>query len=336
MPIILIIFLAVPSQANPGPPTLTINPTKTLYNLGETAILSGILTQDGNPIPNALVTVELLDPADTVILLRIANTSQPMQNNWPMEIQQFYPCDSSGNQVFSYHRGIQGVNAGFKFVLRNPQATDRHVMVMLCIVYSTNTPSEIGVTTEYSGIVEAYSNVTVIVWPIPLTFPPLGLTNAYCNVLTDWPANNGFALCPEKPASFTITQSMSQAETQQVGTEAPTQQTANGTYGISLTINSQGGVIGVYHAYATSFISPNFASASTQFETYIRGDITSTVPGVKDGKCDIKDVSAVAKYFGRTVPPAPAYCDVFGPDGRIDIKDVSAVAKDFGKWGTLP
>ena len=159
--------------------------------------------------------------------------------------------------------------------------------------------------------------------------------------MTDWPKDDGFALCPEKSTSFTIVQSKSLGETQQTQIaqiEAPTAQAVDGTFTLSLKINQFGGIIGTYQVYATSFVSPNFATSSTQFTTYIRGDITSTVPGVKDGKCDIKDVSTVAKYFGRTVPPAPPYCDVFPtpPDGKIDIKDVSAVAKDFGKWGVTP
>jgi hypothetical protein len=66
------------------------------------------------------------------------------------------------------------------------------------------------------------------------------------------------------------------------------------------------------------------------------GDLTGTTPGVPDGKVDIKDISLVAKNFGKTVPPAPSNCDVTGPipgvpDGKIDIRDISLVAKHFGE-----
>jgi hypothetical protein len=65
------------------------------------------------------------------------------------------------------------------------------------------------------------------------------------------------------------------------------------------------------------------------------GDITG-LNGWPDGKVDIKDISLVAKNFGKKVPPAPPNCDVTGltpgvPDGKIDIRDISAVAKQFGK-----
>jgi len=55
----------------------------------------------------------------------------------------------------------------------------------------------------------------------------------------------------------------------------------------------------------------------------------------QDGKCNILDVSAVAKLFGQNVPPAPAYADIAGPhgvpDGKVNILDVSLVAKHFGE-----
>ena len=59
------------------------------------------------------------------------------------------------------------------------------------------------------------------------------------------------------------------------------------------------------------------------------GDITGQ-DGWPDRKCDIKDVSLVAKSFGQTVPPANPNCDI-NNDGKIDTKDVSTVARHFGE-----
>jgi len=65
------------------------------------------------------------------------------------------------------------------------------------------------------------------------------------------------------------------------------------------------------------------------------GDITSDT-GFPDGKVDIRDVALVAKYFGKTVPPTPANCDLTGPtigvpDGKIDIRDIAAIGLRFGQ-----
>ena len=65
------------------------------------------------------------------------------------------------------------------------------------------------------------------------------------------------------------------------------------------------------------------------------GDLTGP-NGYPDGKCDMRDVSLVARCFGQTVPPAPPNCDITGsiigvPDGKIDMKDISTVARHFGE-----
>ena len=67
----------------------------------------------------------------------------------------------------------------------------------------------------------------------------------------------------------------------------------------------------------------------------IAGDITG-IEGRPDGKCNMRDVGLVARYFGQTVPPAPANCDVTGPttgvpDGTINMRDVGTVARHFGE-----
>jgi hypothetical protein len=65
------------------------------------------------------------------------------------------------------------------------------------------------------------------------------------------------------------------------------------------------------------------------------GDITGP-DGWPDDICDMRDVGLVARYFGQTVPHAPAKCDLTGlttgvPDGVIDMRDVGLVARHFGE-----
>jgi hypothetical protein len=50
----------------------------------------------------------------------------------------------------------------------------------------------------------------------------------------------------------------------------------------------------------------------------------------KDGVVDIRDISAVGRCFGKTVPPAPSELD-FNGDEIIDIRDISTVARNYGK-----
>ena len=60
------------------------------------------------------------------------------------------------------------------------------------------------------------------------------------------------------------------------------------------------------------------------------GDVTGLVPSVPDGKVDVRDLAFVAKYYGKSVPPAPVNCDIVD-DRRVDIKDLALMAKNYGK-----
>jgi streptogramin lyase len=50
----------------------------------------------------------------------------------------------------------------------------------------------------------------------------------------------------------------------------------------------------------------------------------------RDGKVDAKDIGAVCKQFGKSVPPAPSECDV-NNDGKVDARDIGMVCRNFGK-----
>jgi streptogramin lyase len=50
----------------------------------------------------------------------------------------------------------------------------------------------------------------------------------------------------------------------------------------------------------------------------------------RDGKVDAKDIGAVCKQFGKSVPPAPVECDV-NNDGKVDARDIGMVCRNFGK-----
>lgn len=58
----------------------------------------------------------------------------------------------------------------------------------------------------------------------------------------------------------------------------------------------------------------------------------SIFSGGPDGACGMEDISKIARLFGHDYPD-PSYdanCDI-NNDQNIDMKDVSTVAKNFGK-----
>jgi hypothetical protein len=106
---------------------------------------------------------------------------------------------------------------------------------------------------------------------------------------------------------------------------------------ITFTWNTSGFVKGNYtiSAYAWPIQGETDTADNTLADGWIIvsmvGDITGP-DGWPDGKCDMRDVRAVAKLFGINYPD-PRYdpnCDI-NDDLKIDMKDVRAVAKQFGK-----
>lgn len=100
-----------------------------------------------------------------------------------------------------------------------------------------------------------------------------------------------------------------------------------------------------YLAYSMNVIRNSGFQATmleSEMNVYLGGpgrtsiaDITGPA-GQPDGKCDMRDIGLVARNFGRTVPPAPARCDVTGtaagvPDGIIDMRDIGLIAEHFGE-----
>jgi len=106
---------------------------------------------------------------------------------------------------------------------------------------------------------------------------------------------------------------------------------------ITFTWNTSGFDYGNYTLSAFAWPVPGETSTADNNFTggwiivAIVGDITGP-DGWPDGKCDIRDVSAVARLFGVN-SPNPEYKPNFdiNNDGKIDIKDVSTVARRFGE-----
>jgi hypothetical protein len=121
-----------------------------------------------------------------------------------------------------------------------------------------------------------------------------------------------------------------------IGTKTVTLTSGNSTT-ITFTWNTTGFAKGNYtlSAYAWPVLGETDTADNTLADGWIIvsmvGDITGP-DGWPDGKCDMRDVRAVAKLFGINYPDQryDPNCDI-NDDGKIDMKDVRAVAKEFGK-----
>jgi len=107
---------------------------------------------------------------------------------------------------------------------------------------------------------------------------------------------------------------------------------------LAFTLNTSGSPKGNYTVWAYSWPVPNETDTGDNnctggnlFVSMV-GDLTGPIPFVPDGKCDGRDITAVAKCFGSQLgdPRYNPNCDILNR-GRIDGRDITIVAKHFGQ-----
>ncbi|MBS7636073.1 hypothetical protein KEJ37_01805, partial [Candidatus Bathyarchaeota archaeon] len=244
----IIIILTLINTVEAAPPIINLT-TKPVHNLGEKITITGNITSDGSPITDALVTVQVLNPRNETIALRSLTTgTNPPSSNTPMEILEFYPCDSAGNPKYTFKRSG---DMGFKIKIKNNAATSYTIIVPIYIQYSNELPFK--VFEIYFGTIEPGETKSIGTWPVPIpSDAPLGTTKAYANVIDKYPNNNGRAYALEKETTFQITASTSSTSYSSTQT-----QTTEGTFTISFVTNPYGGILGNYTIHATSLYLPS-------------------------------------------------------------------------------
>jgi hypothetical protein len=327
----LMILLALQNASLAAALQLTLATDKPSYNLGFPITVGGNLTLNGNPVSDGLVAVEIFDPRSQMILMRTQTTGTDPPKPWTIEITQLFPCDGGGNPKTSVN---QGGNIGFSVSLKNNDMSTHSVMITLYMQYSNNVPATAFVA--YNSSIEGNSTQDFISYPVPIEgTAPLGTTSMYASALTDMPREGGFAYCPEKKTTFTITSSLATSVANNNEDNFISAMSSQ-AYSLVFAVSSHGGIIGNYTIYACSRYSFYVASDNTKFADLLTTDING--PGGKpDGKVDIMDLAFVSLCYGSY--PGHGHWDPradINKDGKVDISDVSRVSHDFGTWGILP
>jgi len=310
--------------------------TEEHYNLGQEIIINGNLTQNGSPVSDGLVSIQVSDPKGNTLIIRTVPTGTGPTGS-TIEILEAFPCDANGYPISSISLGG---DVGFKFTIRNNGASSQHVLLTLNIHYSNKVPFKLLVL--YNESINGGDQITKMSYPrfrIPYN-APLGPASTYTSALKTWPNSSGFAYGPEKSAVFTITGGG--ASSAAIRTNLETQiASAAGTFNTSFRTPGQGGLLGNYTVYATSLYELSFAGDQEIFRVVLVSDLTGPY-GVPDGKVDMRDIYLVARAFGSE-PGHPRWdprADLTGPedvpDGKVDMRDVYLVARDFGKQGEDP
>ncbi|MGD8565966.1 MAG: dockerin type I domain-containing protein [Candidatus Bathyarchaeota archaeon] len=301
------------------PLELTITTDELIYNATDIIIVDGNLTYGGLPVSDGIVALEVDDPKSEALLVRslLTGSADPNQT-WPVEILEFYPCDSSGNPKYDFN---PGGTTNFKIRIRNNAGNPNNVLVILSLVYSNKAPFAVFVM--FNSTLSGGQTMTVTKAPA-ITLPDdalAGNTTVYANVYNQLPKYNGLAYCPERPSWFLIG----------ANGQGETSTAEDGHFTLEISLDGLLVWLGNYTIYANVMYSWEFQFITTGFEVILVADLNG------DGRVDMRDVAIVARAFGSE-PGDPLWnpiADVTGPihmvpDGRVDMRDVAFVARAFG------
>ena len=326
---VILVTLAFSQNAYGLSLNVTVTTDKESYDIMEEILVTGKLTQNGAPVSDGLVAIQVDDPENNLLVIRTRPTGADLTGQWSVEILEVIPCDQGGNPKDSFRRGGY---AGFKVTIKNNDLVAHDVTATINAYCRDETP--FAALIIYTGSIDASDSITVVNWPVYIpSNAPVGNAVVYANVLTQLPKDDGFAYCPEKTATFTINGSTSTAASTTQATHSASEE---GTYNLTFRIGSYGAKLGTYTVYVCSFYEIWRVTNSTTFEEILIGDITGP-EGVPDGKVDIDDIVFVAIHFGlwEGRPGWDPRADITGPegvpDGKVDIDDIVLVAIHFGK-----
>ena len=298
-------------------PALVLNVTtsKPVYNAGETLEINGNLTNNGVPVPDGLVLLQINHPKGSAWIVRTLTTGETPSGPFPVEILNVTSTDSSGQPKSLFNRGQ---DAGFKVFIRNNALSSYQVLAMINLYYSNGVPFKL--FKIYNATIDAGTTISASTYPVNIPSDAVsGQAAAYASVSDDFPNRTGFAYGPEAKGTFNIVNG--------AGGSAPPA-SPPGTFNFSVPLRSILVWLGNYTVYANTRygdVWPQISLSTCIFTVILIGDLNG------DGKIDIKDISIVARAYGSD-PGKPNWnpdADL-NHDGKVDIKDIAIVAKVFG------
>jgi len=309
----LLISLIILSSSSQSSLTLTVTTNKQFYYLSEVVKVSGNLTLDEVPIPNALVGLEVTNP-DKTIIIRTLPTGPSPQQNWLVEVLEVTPCDEYGNPKETFQKGVLSY---FNVTIRNNDIEDRLVLITVNLYDTAQTP--IGLST-LKGVINENSTSTIILSvPIPQT-AMLGNATVYANVYSSSPKIGGKPYGPEKSAQLQIVSSFEG----ELALSTHNSEVLNGNFTASFRLPPYDST-GIYHVYVTCTYQGYTAINSTTFLVKVPGDADNN--SVVDGS-DL----ALLGYSWFAKPGDPHWnenCD-FDLNGIIDGGDLGLMGVYWG------
>jgi hypothetical protein len=301
---------------------ITVSTDKQKYGLSQNVYINGTLKwQPYNiPVTNALVGIEIRDPANLPFTIRTRPTGTITSENWLVNYTQLFPCDSNGYPKYNFK---SGANLYIFFEIKNFDTINSHTVITCITVFDANN-IPIGSWYPLTTTLEPNDSKSVL-FPadkIP-SWAALGNATIYANAYTDFPKNGGYPYCPEKTATFTITSSTSSSSTSSL---IQYTETLNGTYELSFQLPKTDVRIGNYTVYVSAYSEGQIATTNKTFKVVLIGDING------DKVVDIFDAILMSTSFGSKNgdPNWNPNADLDN-SGEIDIFDAIILSSHFGE-----
>jgi hypothetical protein len=307
-----LVCVVLVKPAWPAALTLTVATSKQVYNAGETLQIEGNLTDNGVPVPDGLVLLQINNPKGGIWVVRTLTTGQMPSGPFPVEILNVTSTDSSGLPKGLFNRGQ---DAGFKVAIKNNAGSSYPVLVMVNLYYSNGVPFRL--FPIYEGTIDAGAVLTASTWPVTIPGDAVaGQATAYASISNGLPNGTGMAYGPEKNGTFNIVS----------GGGVPTPPTNPlGTFTLTIPLTSIPVWLGNYSVYARTYYGFSISSSTSVFTVVLTGDLNH------DGKINMWDIATVARAFGtRLGDPLWNPAADLDNSGKVDMRDVAIVARAFG------
>jgi hypothetical protein len=108
-----------------------------VYNAGETLEIEGNLIDNGVPVPEALVLLQINNPKNGIWVIRTLTTGQMPSGPFPVEVLNVTSTDSGGQPKSLFNRGE---DAGFKVAIRNNAGFSYPALVMVNLYHNKDAP----------------------------------------------------------------------------------------------------------------------------------------------------------------------------------------------------
>jgi hypothetical protein len=282
------------------------------FNVGEGIVISSNITLDGNATAN-LAAIAINSPSGNPYVIRTVETGNVSKMYFRVQILDLYTCDQAGNRRTLFGPGD---SVYVNVTVKNIDVVYRQVIIGLYAQSPVNTPL-------YAYYPSGDNMTPGLVAQHLVSFPTLndvhaGQGTVFVSLFTDYPANDGYAYCPEGAANFSIS------------TSSPAMPAQPQYNNMTFSLPNKGAQLGNYSVHAaTNFNVYQTATDTKQIIAVLLGDIN------KDNVVNMKDIAIAISLFqstpssGNWNPNADVNKDLI-----VNMRDIALLIAFFGNTGT--